>query len=211
MGLIERVWSNRLVQQIFRFAIVGGLAFIIDFGLLIFLTEIVGIDYLISATISFIVSVIFNYILSVYWVFTARHKKPSLFMITAFFVLSTCGLFINNGIMWFSVEVLSISYVIGKLVATVVVMIFNFITRKILIEGRRQAKKEQQERELKEASDAAKAAEDAANKAALAASEAAEAAHRAAQKLRESADRLEKDNKAHHQDEATTPSTESSK
>ena len=66
-----------------------------------------------------------------------KSKTKSAIQIILFFILSTCGLFINNGIMWFSVEILSISYIIGKLVATFVVMVFNFITRKILLEGKR--------------------------------------------------------------------------
>lgn len=141
MQQLLALWQNRLVQQIFRFAVVGGLAFVVDFGLLLFLTEQVGLNYLVSATISFVASVIVNYILSITWVFTAnKHKKASVFQIVMFFVLSTCGLFINNAIMWFSVEILAISYVIGKLVATFVVMGFNFVTRKILIEGRKHAK-----------------------------------------------------------------------
>ena len=71
------------------------------------------------------------------WVFTPSKKQKSLTRLIMFFVLSTMGLFINNGIMWFTVEVLAISYIIGKLVATFIVMVFNYITRKILIEGRK--------------------------------------------------------------------------
>lgn len=136
--------QHPLLLQIWRFAIVGGLAFVVDFGLLLFLTEIVGLDYLVSATLSFIASVIVNYILSVLWVFTAKGKKRSVFKIVMFFVLATCGLLINNAIMWFSVEILAISYIIGKIVATFEVMVFNFITRKILIEGRLRAQRQYQ-------------------------------------------------------------------
>lgn len=128
--------SNKLLRQIFRFAVVGGLAFVVDFGLLLLLTEVAHINYLVSATISFIVSVLVNYVLSVYWVFDRSKQRNSTLKIILFFVLATCGLFINNAIMWFSVEILAISYIIGKLVATFVVMVFNFVTRKILLEGR---------------------------------------------------------------------------
>lgn len=128
--------QHPLLEQIYRFAVVGGLAFVIDFALLLHLTEMVGFNYLLSATISFIVSVLFNYVLSVFWVFDGRKQCRSLLQVLLFFVLATCGLLLNNAIMWFSVEILAISYIIGKLVATAVVMIFNFVTRKILLEGR---------------------------------------------------------------------------
>ena len=58
---------KKLLNQILKFGVVGGLAFIIDYGILIFLTEVFHINYLISTTISFIVSVIFNYIMSIFW------------------------------------------------------------------------------------------------------------------------------------------------
>ena len=51
--------------------------------------------------------------------------------------------------MWFTVEVLAISYIIGKLVATFIVMVFNYITRKMLIEGRK--KREAQAEHLENA------------------------------------------------------------
>lgn len=142
---LQELMMKPLMLQIMRFAVVGGLAFIVDFGLLLFLTEGVGLNYLVSATISFIASVLFNYVLSIMWVFTnqkptapqskAKSKAYATFKAVLFFALSTMGLFINNGIMWAFVELLGLSYIIGKLVATAVVMVFNFITRKILIEG----------------------------------------------------------------------------
>ena len=52
-----------------------------------------------------------------------------------FVLLSVMGLLINNGMMWASVELIGINYMIGKFVATAVVMVFNFVTRKILLEG----------------------------------------------------------------------------
>lgn len=137
---LQELMLKPLMLQIMRFAVVGGLAFVVDFGLLLLLTEVVGLNYLVSATISFIVSVLFNYVLSIMWVFTdkksAHHSKAyATFKVVMFFVLSTMGLLINNAIMWAFVEVLALSYIIGKLVATAVVMVFNFVTRKILIEG----------------------------------------------------------------------------
>ena len=43
---------KKLLNQILKFGVVGGLAFIIDYGILIFLTEVFHINYLISTTIS---------------------------------------------------------------------------------------------------------------------------------------------------------------
>ncbi len=63
---------QKLLAQIVKFGIVGVIAFAIDFGVLVFLTEVFGLNPVVSATISFIVSVIFNYLASMRYVFSHR-------------------------------------------------------------------------------------------------------------------------------------------
>lgn len=65
--------NDRTSVQFFRYFFVGGLAFIIDYGLLIFFTEIFKIYYLISATISFLCGLVVNYTISIFWVFKTMH------------------------------------------------------------------------------------------------------------------------------------------
>ena len=49
---------RKLISQIFRFGIVGVVCTIIDFGVMIFLKEIVDVHYLFASGISFAVSVV---------------------------------------------------------------------------------------------------------------------------------------------------------
>ena len=51
-----------------------------------------------------------------------------------FVILSVIGLGINEACMWFTVETLGIHYMLSKVGATAVVMVYNFISRKIFIE-----------------------------------------------------------------------------
>ncbi len=129
--------KKSLIQQIIRFGFVGGGAFAIDYGIMIFLTEIVGINYLISSACSFVISVIFNYILSVKWVFNVSGERSQAQDMTVFMVLSVIGLGINQLIMWLTVDKLHIFYMLAKIGATAVVMVYNFITRKLFLENRR--------------------------------------------------------------------------
>ncbi len=124
---------KKLIKQIFKFGIVGGLAFIIDYGIFTLLTQIFNIHYLVSSIISFSVSVIFNYIMSIKWVFDVNKKQDTKDFIV-FIVLSVIGLGLNSLIMYISVDIISIHEMISKIVATFIVMIYNFITRKIFIE-----------------------------------------------------------------------------
>ena len=123
----------KLFKQLIKLTIEGLIATIIDYILLYILTEYFNIYYLISSTISFIVSLIVNYILSVYWVFETN-KKQTIREILLFVVLSVIGLTINQIILYIGSDILNIYYMICKLGATTIVMVYNFITRKIFIE-----------------------------------------------------------------------------
>lgn len=125
---------KKLIKQLFRFGIVGGIAFLIDYSVLFICTEYLGIYYLISSFISFTVSTVFNYIASVRWVFDVDQKKSQRRNFVLFIVFSVIGLGINQCIMWFGVEKLDLYYMIVKIGATAIVMVFNFVTRKMFLE-----------------------------------------------------------------------------
>lgn len=126
--------KKRLFEQIIKFGFVGGSAFLIDYGVLFVLTEFFGIYYLVSSTISFALSVIYNYILSVKWVFDVKGSRSKGQEFIVFLVLSIIGLGINQIVMWITVEKLHIYYMISKIGATAIVMVYNFVTRKLFLE-----------------------------------------------------------------------------
>ena len=113
---------NKLVKQILKFTVVGGFAFLIDYGLLYVLTEFIGIHYLISSIISFTVSVIFYFIMSITWVFDVN-KKQGVKEFIVFIILSVIGLGINELIMYLMVDIIGIHYMISKLFSTGIVMV----------------------------------------------------------------------------------------
>ena len=131
--MIEKIKNNKLLMQILKFGIVGGTAFIIDYGIFTILSQLLGIHYLIASIISFSISVIYNYILSIKWVFDVSKKQTSKEFII-FIILSVIGLGLNSLIMYISVDLMQIHEMISKIVATAIVMVYNFITRKIFIE-----------------------------------------------------------------------------
>lgn len=126
---------GRLIAQFMKFGVVGVIAFFIDYGLLALLTEVFGVNYLVSATISFTVSVVFNYLASMRYVFTHKEGMSRRREFAIFVVLSVIGLVINNACMWAGVELLGIHYLIVKIGATAIVMVWNFVTRKIFLDA----------------------------------------------------------------------------
>lgn len=125
---------NKLLGQIARFGVVGVIAFVIDYAVLLLLTEVCGIHYLISSAAAFLVSVIFNYILSIAFVFETDKSQSKTAQFTLFVLMSAGGLGVNQLMMWLLSDVLFIPYQLSKFVATGVVMIYNFVTRKLFLE-----------------------------------------------------------------------------
>ena len=128
---------RKLINQFIKFAGVGTAAFFIDYGLMIFFTEIFNIYYLVSATMSFTISVIFNYVASMRFVFTHRTDLSRKREFIIFIVLSAMGLLLNNVGMYIGVDALRIDYRITKILATMCVTIFNFFTRRAFLDGSR--------------------------------------------------------------------------
>ena len=124
---------KKLILQLIKFGIVGIIATVIDFGVLMFLKEILNIDVLISSALSFSTSVIANYILSMLFVFKgSENGKVKEFII--FVLLSIGGLLINQFIMWLGTMIPTVHYLCVKVFACIFVPIYNFVTRKIFLE-----------------------------------------------------------------------------
>ena len=126
--------NKKLLVQIFRFGIVGGLAFVIDYAILILCKEVFHFPILVSSAIAFSISVIFNYILSIIWVFEVDKEKNQKKNFVIFLLLSIVGLILTEIIMYVGTDIGNIHYLIVKIIATAIVMIFNFITRKMFLE-----------------------------------------------------------------------------
>ncbi|MBM6775986.1 GtrA family protein [Collinsella tanakaei] len=126
---------KHLLAQIMKFGVVGVIATVIDFGVMIFLTEVFGINPVASATVSFTVSVIFNYLASMRYVFSHREGMSRQREFVIFIVLSVIGLAINDALMWVGTEMTPVDYRIVKVLATAVVMVWNFVSRKIFLDG----------------------------------------------------------------------------
>lgn len=124
---------RKIIAQLIRFGIVGVIATVVDLGVLMFLKEIVQLKVLAASAISFSVSVTVNYILSTLFVFKSNNdNKIKEFLV--FVVLSAGGLLLTQLIMWIGTEVMARYYLWVKIIAEIFVPIYNFVTRKIILE-----------------------------------------------------------------------------
>ena len=141
--------KKSLLQQILRFGIVGGLSFVIDFTVYSVIIMLFGRSkpiVMTAAFFGFVISLIFNYISSMKFVFVHDEGVSRKKEFTVFAFLSVIGLILNElliiGVLFIfdNVKFLQSGFLwnikewIGKIFATGVVMVYNFVTRKIFIE-----------------------------------------------------------------------------
>ena len=117
------------LNEIIRFFIAGSLSFLVDFGLLFIFTESLHINYLYSSAISFTVSLIFNYWLCIKFVF-AKVKNQKGTQVILFMGSSIVGLGINQVCMWVFVEKIGLFYMFAKIIATIIVTIWNYLMKR---------------------------------------------------------------------------------
>lgn len=138
---------KKLIDQILKFGVVGFIAFFIDFGIFKLLSGVFGVYYLTANFFGFTISLIFNYIASMTFVFERKENTDKRKEFIVFTILSVIGLLLNELIIYTCIE--GIYYHVpllskymsrqwaetfGKIVATGIVMVYNFITRKIFLE-----------------------------------------------------------------------------
>ena len=139
---------KKLIEQVLKFGIVGIIAFVIDWGILNILVIFAHMTATVAATISFLISLCFNYLASMKYVFVHRDDMARWMEVLVFFVSSAIGLLINDGIIGFCTAVIidpstittdpgkyAVYANIGKIIATVVVAIWNFVIRKWLLDA----------------------------------------------------------------------------
>ena len=122
--------------QLFRYVIVGGISFIVDYSLLFVLTEHVGLHYIVSATISFIAGLIVNYTISTSctsWIFRNSKLSNTTVELIIYGAIGVVGLVLNNILLYLFTDILHIHYMLSKLITAALVMGWNFVGRRIIL------------------------------------------------------------------------------
>jgi putative flippase GtrA len=127
---VRAALTQENTKQFGKFAIVGLTSLAVDYALLMFLVEACEADLFFSTTVSFIVSVIINYVLSMKYVFDHREGMSRKREFTIFAILSAVGLGLNDLYMFVGVTMLNIGYQAMKLISTFLVTWYNFFSRK---------------------------------------------------------------------------------
>lgn len=149
---------KKLIEQMLKFVVVGFVCFFIDYiiGLItlnivlaigVFGADSFSMGSQIGSALGFTVSVIVNYILSFKFVFERKEDMNRKAEFIIFVILSIIGLGLNQLIIWICTVPIynnvawiqrllgyNLAYTAAKVIATAIVMVYNFITRKIFLE-----------------------------------------------------------------------------
>lgn len=131
----------KLFQEFSRYIIVGGTAFIVDMVLLFIFNNYVFYNFgeigiYISIALGFSGGLIYNYFLSLFFVFESakdQNKGKTLSAFIIFFLIGIVGLALTEIGMYIGIEVFNINYLIAKILVATCVLIWNYDARKVLI------------------------------------------------------------------------------
>ena len=144
--------GNRKLAEILRFCIVGGVATIVDFvamGITLYIFDpslypnFFNVFYgggtptvlasCVGTGVGFIVGLAVNYLLSVLFVFDEKGSSKTLRGFIVFALLSAGGLAINVVGMYLFVDLAGWNEWLIKIMLTLIVLVYNYITRKLII------------------------------------------------------------------------------
>lgn len=148
MYLENYCYSNKLFYEVFRFLIVGLIAAVFDF-LLCYIFQFIIFKgnenvyvTVISTIMGFLIGVVINYLLSTYMVYkkTDNKKAKNVQGMIIFLLLAVIGLLLGIGIQALFYDLLFVkkgvsffSYPITFIFRTFVVMVYNYISRKLIL------------------------------------------------------------------------------
>jgi putative flippase GtrA len=125
--------TRRLLRQFVQYVLVGAVAFVFDFVALFVLTERVGLHYIVSASIAFLLGLTTNYLLCILWIFDYRTLQNQAHEFAVFSLIGFAGLLLNGALMFILIEFLGVHYLIARAQAAVLILLFNFSLKRFLL------------------------------------------------------------------------------
>jgi putative flippase GtrA len=138
--MLQREKIKSTLLEFFRYLLVGGSAFLVDFGTLVLCKEVLLPEFplklYVATAIGFIAGLIFNYILSITFVFeVAKNSRVgrSFLDFVVFTIIGMIGLGLTELGMALGVDWLKINYMLVKIIVTAIVLLWNYLGRKLFI------------------------------------------------------------------------------
>jgi len=127
---IEKTDDTKI--QFLRYLFVGGTAAVVNIGSLYILKEWCHLYYLLANCLGFLLGLITNYILSKLLVFTKENEMGKIAEFLSYALIGVIGLGFDTLFVWLFTDILLFYYMLSKIIATILVFIWNFTARKLM-------------------------------------------------------------------------------
>ncbi len=125
--------SHALHVQLTKSMISSFISFTIDFSILTFSVEILGLYYMVGGILGFISGTTLSYFLSIRWIFPVKKYSNKYAEYSLFIVIGVFGLALNMLALWFFTSVAGVYYLISRIIGGTLIFFFNFFLRKIIL------------------------------------------------------------------------------
>lgn len=120
-------------MKIVTYFLVGATAAAVDIGVFGVLVKVFGLPWFPVAIFSFLLATAVNYVLSIRYVFESQVRFSRQHEISLVFIVSAVGLVFNQLFLWVFIEQWQIDEVIAKIMASVTVFFWNYLSRRTFI------------------------------------------------------------------------------
>jgi putative flippase GtrA len=119
-------FRKKSLQRFFKYSVIWGSTFLIDLALLVIFTDFLGIYYIFSAGLAFLIAVSLNYFLSRHFVFIASKRSIKVWYLF-FMIITSVGLGFVMSLMYIFVDVMQFNYILSRVGIAAVVGVWNYL------------------------------------------------------------------------------------
>ncbi|MEI6681485.1 MAG: GtrA family protein [Bacteroidota bacterium] len=124
--LLQSFFTETFFLKFIKFSLVGFSGVFVDFGTTFVCKEILKIQKYVANTCGFVLAATTNYFMNRLWTF--HSTNPNIVQeFTRFFIIALFGLCMNLVIIWAMSGKFKVNFYVSKLVATLVVTLWNFL------------------------------------------------------------------------------------
>jgi len=125
--------GQRWLRDFLGYLVVGGLAFVVDFGVYSALFFWGHADPLVAAPCAFALGLCVNYGLATRFVFREHRLDNRSLEFLAYAAIGLTGLCLNELVIYLAFDLLHVPAISSKVLATATVFMFNFVARRTLL------------------------------------------------------------------------------
>lgn len=131
--LIEQIKKR---QELIKFLISGGTSALVNFCLLYFFTDILGIWYLLSSVMAFVFSFFVSFFLQKFWTFGDKNRSVLARQMALYLLIALFDLCVNTALMYVLVDMFGLWYMLAQFFVTGTIAVWNFLVYKFFIFNR---------------------------------------------------------------------------